>query len=71
MAPARLDKQDNTPLMNNWERWLCSHAPIFLFICIVLLFLLVAAVFVAMTNVAAAPTATEANLWYNNLEAII
>jgi hypothetical protein len=70
MSPARLEKQTDAPLMN-WERWLCNHASIFLFICIVLLFLLIVAVFVAISNVAAAPTGTEANLYYNHLEAII
>jgi hypothetical protein len=53
------------------EVWLQSHASLFLFICIIVLFMLVLAVIVAMFNVSAAPTGTEQNLWYNQLERII
>ena len=67
--PVRLSKSNT--MQENMESWLDRHAPLLLFICIIILFFLIVAVIVAWFNVAAAPTATEANLWYNNLERII
>jgi len=58
-------------MQENMESWLDRHAPLLLFICIILLGCLIVALIVTLFAVAAAPTATEANLWYNNLERII
>ena len=69
---ARLDKQpDNISPLMNWEAWAMAHATPILFVLVIVLFLLVLAVTVAMFNVAAAPTVTEANTYYYALERII
>ena len=65
--PARLSKSETT----RWEAWMERHAPLLLFICIIILGCLIVALIVTMFAVTAAPTATEANVFYNHLEAII
>lgn len=73
MSPARLQKNDVHRLTPNEkvEAWLNRHAPLLLVICIFLLFLLIVVLIVALFNVAAAPTGTEANVYYYHLEDII
>ena len=71
---ADLHKQDNIHRLTPNERisaWLNRHAPLLLVIFIFLLFLLIVALIVALFNVAAAPTGTEANVYYYHLEDII
>lgn len=67
--PVRLSKSHT--MQENMESWLDRHAPLLLLICIILLGCLIVALIVTLFTVAATPTATEANLWYNNLERII
>ena len=67
--PARLDRQPEvSPLMNKQLAWVNSHALFFLILFLFILFVLVCMLVMVVT---ASPTATEANLWYNQLEAII
>ena len=72
--PPRLNKQTEdefSPLMNKWDRWVQTHLTLILTVLMLFLFFLVLALIVAMFNVSAAPTGTEANLYYNHLENIV
>ena len=67
--PVRLSK--SYTMHERMEQWIQRHAPLLLFICIIILGCLIVALIVTMFAVTAAPTATEANVFYNHLEAII
>ena len=71
--PARLNKQDDdVSSLIDWDRWVQTHLTLILTVLVIFLFILVLAVIVAMFNMtAAAPTGTEANLYYNHLANIV
>jgi len=62
-TPARLGKKEEKGM----EAWVLSHANIFLPICFVLLFILIACLLMAMTGV----SAVESGNYYNHLQDVI
>ena len=62
-TPARLGKVEDKSM----ETWIISHANIFLPICFILLFILIACLFMAMTGV----SAVESGNYYNHLQDVI
>lgn len=69
--PADLHKQTSSPANNKVELWLQSHAPLFLTISFIILFILIIGLIIALATVYGASTGTEANIYYNQLESII
>ena len=67
--PVDLHKKSDSPA--NWELWLQNHAPQFIVICLIILFILIIGLIIALATVYGASTGTEANIYYNQLESII
>lgn len=68
--PADLHKKSSSPA-NNVELWLQRHAPLFLTISFIILFILIIGLIFAIALVYGASTGTEANIYYNQMESII
>ena len=71
-TPARLSKKENISFAMRWESLMYKYSPILLLLSLIILALLLFALACAIMGVSAHSfTGTEANVYYNNLEAII